>query len=144
MGHQLCRLMISEIQDAEPEGGFRNEGLAGWRAAAFPPHTVPGMSSAPDPAVVRRVSVVHGYQAAPDRHWFPWLDKQLASDGFTFTVVPLPDSETPAVRAWRETLAAAVGKVDAQTWFVGHSLGCITVLRYLGGLIQHVDRGRWT
>jgi hypothetical protein len=92
------------------------------------------MSTAPDLAAVRRVFVVHGYQAAPDRHWFPWLAEQLAADGFAVTVVALPDSETPVVRAWSETLAAAVGKVDAQTWFVGHSLGCITVLRYLGGL----------
>ena len=81
-----------------------------------------------------RVFVVHGYQAAPERHWFPWLAGQLAADGFAVTVVALPDSDTPQVGAWSKALAAAVGEVDAQTWFVGHSLGCITVMRYLAEL----------
>lgn len=93
------------------------------------------MSAVPQPSVPRRVFVVHGYQAAPDRHWFPWLVERLAADGFTVTVVALPESNNPEVQAWSAALTAAVSEVDAQTWFVGHSLGCITVLRHLSALV---------
>lgn len=83
------------------------------------------------PAAPPRVFVVHGYQAAPDRHWFPWLTGRLTAHGFAVTVIALPDSASPERQAWADAVGAAVGRVDADTWFVGHSLGCVTVLRYL-------------
>ena len=27
--------------------------------------------------------IVHGYQASPDSHWFPWLKRLLTADGHT-------------------------------------------------------------
>lgn len=95
------------------------------------------MSTAPAPH--RRAFVVHGYQAAPGRHWFPWLTRELEAAGVEVSVVALPDSDTPVRSSWAATLAAAVGPVDAGTWFVGHSLGGITVLRLLAALT-----GDWT
>ncbi|GGM14804.1 RBBP9/YdeN family alpha/beta hydrolase [Nakamurella endophytica] len=90
--------------------------------------------SDPETPPPRRAVVVHGYQAAPDRHWFPWLARELGAQGIAVTVVALPDSDHPDVRSWSEAVAAAVGRVDAGTWLIGHSLGCVTVLRHLGGL----------
>ena len=86
-----------------------------------------------------RAIVVHGYQANPGRHWFPWLDAELTAAGFAVTVVALPDSDHPDVGAWAHALTTAVGPVDAGTWLVGHSLGCVTVLRYLAA-----QPGEWT
>ncbi|NKY07141.1 serine hydrolase family protein, partial [Cellulomonas hominis] len=38
-----------------------------------------------------RVVVLHGYQAAPDAHWFGWLAADLARDGVGVHVPALPD-----------------------------------------------------
>ncbi|WP_298585415.1 alpha/beta hydrolase [uncultured Kocuria sp.] len=88
-----------------------------------------------DPAPdVRRVVVVHGYDAAPDQHWFPWLRDRLTADGVRTVVVELPEPSFPEAGAWQTALARAVGEPDRHTHLVGHSLGCITVLRHLAGL----------
>jgi uncharacterized protein len=83
---------------------------------------------------VRRVVVVHGYDAAPDSHWFPWLRDRLAADGVRTVLAELPEPSYPEAGAWSDAVARAVGEVDEHTCLVGHSLGCITLLRHLAGL----------
>lgn len=78
-----------------------------------------------------RAIIVHGYGASPENHWFGWLAEQLAASGVPTQIVRLPDSDTPAVDAWVETIGEAVGVPDDGTILVGHSLGCISLLRYL-------------
>ncbi|GAB2619098.1 alpha/beta hydrolase [Kocuria himachalensis] len=89
--------------------------------------------SAPEPDV-RRVVVVHGYDAAPDQHWFPWLRERLTAEGVRTVVVELPEPSFPEAGAWLDAVARAVGEPDRHTHLVGHSLGCITLLRHLAGL----------
>ena len=43
----------------------------------------------------------------------------------------MPDSETPKIDVWVHFLEKLVGKVDKDTFFVGHSIGCQTIMRYL-------------
>ncbi len=81
-----------------------------------------------------QVFVVHGYMASPEHHWFPWLQKTLASDGVHVAVLPMPQSDNPQAGAWDAVLRERIGEVDENTYFVAHSLGCITVLKYLSGL----------
>ncbi|HST72830.1 RBBP9/YdeN family alpha/beta hydrolase [Kocuria rosea] len=93
--------------------------------------------TAPVPAApVRRVAVVHGYDAAPDSHWFPWLRERLAARGVQVVLVELPEPSFPEAGAWLDAVGRAVGGVDEHTHLVGHSLGCITVLRHLARLPQ--------
>jgi len=83
---------------------------------------------------VHRVVVVHGYDAAPDSHWFPWLRRRLAAEGVRTVLVDLPEPSYPETGAWLDAVGRAVGEVDEHTHLVGHSLGCITLLRHLAGL----------
>ncbi|PWC06812.1 RBBP9/YdeN family alpha/beta hydrolase [Mycetocola zhujimingii] len=76
-----------------------------------------------------RIVVAHGYNAAPDRHWFPWLVEQFAPG--VVSVAALPNPTAPEPEPWVNALAATVGRVDDETILIGHSLGCITTLRYL-------------
>lgn len=82
----------------------------------------------------RRIFVVHGYTADSEQHWFPWLRSELSDESTRVTVLDLPNSSAPEPGPWISTLAAAVGHVDANTTLIGHSLGCITILRYLATL----------
>lgn len=82
----------------------------------------------------RRIFVIHGYTADSRQHWFPWLTAELSSDTTDVTVLDLPDSSAPEPNRWVGAVRDAVGHVDEETVLVGHSLGCITILRYLESL----------
>lgn len=83
---------------------------------------------------MKRVIIVHGWGGTPEEGWFPWLKRELESRGFIVTVPQLPDAEHPHIKTWVPALAAVVGKPDERTYFVGHSMGCQTIIRYLEGL----------
>ena len=76
-----------------------------------------------------RIIVAHGYNAAPNRHWFPWLVEQF--DPGLVTVPELPNPTAPELEAWVDTLSTAIGEVDEETILIGHSLGSVTTLRVL-------------
>ena len=82
-----------------------------------------------------RVFIVHGYTAAPDRHWFPWLKSRMETEHGAIVHVPaMPTPDTPCPMAWYDYLQSAIGTADENTYLIGHSLGCAAVLRYLAGM----------
>lgn len=81
-----------------------------------------------------RIVIVHGYQAHPAAHWFPWLAQQAADRGGRVDVVALPDADHPTRAGWDAAVADAIGEPDAGTWVIGHSLGSITALRWAAAL----------
>ncbi|GAA2437691.1 alpha/beta hydrolase [Actinomadura vinacea] len=82
----------------------------------------------------RRASIIHGYGASPEDHWFGWLAEQLTADGIPTTIPTLPNSLAPDPAQWTEAVRADVGTPDEDSVIVAHSLGCLTVLRYLRSL----------
>lgn len=85
----------------------------------------------PHPTPTARVVVLHGYQAAPTKHWFGWLATDLAADGVRVDVPALPDPDRPDLGTWTTAAHRAIGTPDAGTVVVGHSLGCVTALHAL-------------
>jgi uncharacterized protein len=79
----------------------------------------------------KRVFIVHGWASHPGDGWFPWLKAELEKHGFAVFVPAMPDPDVPKIETWIPALAAAVGTADADTYFVGHSIGCQTIIRYL-------------
>lgn len=79
----------------------------------------------------KRVYVVHGYGASPTRHWFPWLKESLSKQEIACKVLRMPDSSDPDPEAWIGHLSDNIEAPDEDTFFVGHSLGCVTLLKYL-------------
>jgi uncharacterized protein len=49
-------------------------------------------------------------------------------------VPQMPDAAEPSIEKWVKHLAQVVGTPDEQTFFVGHSIGCQTLLRYCESL----------
>ncbi|MET4097599.1 alpha/beta hydrolase [Arthrobacter sp. UYCu712] len=90
---------------------------------------------------VQRVVIVHGYAAAPDAHWFPWLQSTLQAEGIVATVAPLPNSDAPEAAAWEDVVSAELGVPDVGTVIVAHSLGAITALRVLAALPEPWELG---
>lgn len=82
----------------------------------------------------KHVYIIHGWGASPDSNWFPWLQQKLEDRGFIVTVPQMPHTLTPDFSAWLSYIQKIVGKVDNNTYLVGHSLGVITILRFLEAL----------
>lgn len=79
----------------------------------------------------KRVIIVHGWESHPDDGWFPWLKRELEAKDFAVVVPRMPEPSMPMIEPWVSRLAEVVGDVDEDTFFVGHSIGCQTILRYL-------------
>ncbi|HLS79764.1 MAG TPA: alpha/beta hydrolase [Nocardia sp.] len=82
----------------------------------------------------RRASIIHGYRATPDDHWFPWLAARLHAEGIPATVPALPGPTAPDPIDWARAVATDIGTPDGGSIIVAHSLGCLTVLRHLATL----------
>ncbi|MEK6849677.1 MAG: alpha/beta fold hydrolase [Nanoarchaeota archaeon] len=80
---------------------------------------------------MKRVFIVHGWEFSPNMNWYPWLKKELTPKGFSVHTPEMPDTTAPRIDAWVKTLAKAVGTPTKNTYFVGHSIGCQAILRYL-------------
>lgn len=80
---------------------------------------------------MKRVFLIHGWNGFPENHWFPWLKQQLEAKWFHVETPEMPDTKHPKRDAWVAKLSEIVGVPDEDTYFVGHSLGCITIVRYL-------------
>ena len=80
---------------------------------------------------MKRVFIIHGWGGYPTEGWFPWLKAELIARGYDATVLAMPNADWPKIEEWVPYLAAQVGTPTADTSFVGHSIGCQTILRYL-------------
>lgn len=78
---------------------------------------------------MKRAFIVHRWEGSPEEGWIPWLKEELEADGFDVTVPAMPDPDKPMIEAWVSHLAKEVGAVDSNTYFVGHSIGCQTIMR---------------
>ncbi|MFA5186121.1 MAG: alpha/beta hydrolase [Patescibacteria group bacterium] len=83
---------------------------------------------------MKRVFIIHGWDGFPEEGWFPWLKKELEAKGFGVSVPQLPEPSEPRIERWVPKLSEVVGQPDEQTYFVGHSMGCQTIVRYLESL----------
>ncbi len=89
----------------------------------------------------KRVFIFHGWDGYPEEGWFPWLKKELEARGFEVQVPQMPEASSPRIKNWVPALAAAVGEADDQTYFVGHSMGCQAIARYLELLPDNLKIG---
>ena len=79
----------------------------------------------------KRVFIIHGWGSSPERNWKPWLRNELEKRGFTVFVPAMPDTDNPTIEAWVNHLSKVIGTPDKNCYFIGQSIGCQTILRYL-------------
>lgn len=62
------------------------------------------------------------------------MQRELAAAGVEAAAPQFPDPKHPDIPAWLRVFDGAVGRPDDGLVLVGHSLGCLIVLRYLSDL----------
>jgi len=79
----------------------------------------------------KRVYIIHGWGFNADEKWYPWLKRELEAKGFDVFAPQMPNTNEPVIEEWVTYLAKLVGTPDKQTYFMGHSIGCQAIMRYL-------------
>lgn len=76
-----------------------------------------------------KVYILHGWDGYPDEPLFRWLEKNLKENRFEVIIPAMPHPENPTIGDWVKM--ASELESDEETIFVGHSIGCQTILRTL-------------
>jgi predicted alpha/beta hydrolase family esterase len=79
----------------------------------------------------KKVIFVPGFTGVDGNGWPDWLGRELTKYGFEFSLLPMPNVMCPEVHEWLDFLIEQKIKVNKDTYFIGHSLGCITIARFL-------------
>jgi hypothetical protein len=90
---------------------------------------------------MKRVFIIHGWDGRPDEPMLRWLRCQLEEKGFAVISPAMPIPDTPDIEAWIEKLKRVVKKPDEKTYFIGHSIGCQAILRYVEKLPPGIKIG---
>lgn len=80
---------------------------------------------------MKKAFLIHGWDGNPENAWFPWLKSELESHGFSVSAPAMPHSDEPKIEEWVSALAKEVGECGDALYFVGHSIGCQAILRYI-------------
>lgn len=85
---------------------------------------------------MKRAIIVHCWSGYPEYCWYPYAKKELEKHGFTVLVPAMPETDAPKLSLWLPELRRVVGVPDDETFLVGHSSGCVTIMRYLESLTE--------
>lgn len=90
---------------------------------------------------MKKVVIVHCWSGYPEYCWYPQTKKELEAKGFEVLVPAMPDIDLPKLSLWLPKLKETIGEPDEDLYLVGHSAGCITILRYLEQLPHNKQVG---
>jgi len=80
----------------------------------------------------RRAFIIHGWGGSPHGNdWLPWAKNKLENKGYEVILPLMPDPIYPKIEIWIPFLSQVVGEVREDDIFIGHSIGCQTILRFL-------------
>lgn len=90
---------------------------------------------------MRRAIIVHCWDGHPEYCWYPATKDELEVAGFSVKVPTMPDTAQPEISKWLPKLNEAIGAPDENTYLIGHSIGCATIMRYLESLPPNYKLG---
>lgn len=80
---------------------------------------------------MNKIYILHCWEGTKDDGWYPWLDKKISNENNKVIRFNMPNTENPKIEEWVSELDKQVDILDENTYFIGHSIGCQTILRYL-------------
>ena len=86
---------------------------------------------------MKTVYLIHGWGGSSKGGWFDWLKEELTKRKIKVYAFDMPNTEHPKIEDWVKHLEKNIKEVDEETYFVGHNIGCQTIMRYLEKLPKH-------
>ncbi len=92
---------------------------------------------------MKKVYLIHGWGGTGSGGWFDWLKLELPRKGFQVESFDMPNTEHPKIEEWIKYLEEKINldEIDEETYFIGHSIGCQTIMRFLEKLHKHKKVG---
>jgi uncharacterized protein len=91
---------------------------------------------------MKRVFLIHGWDGSPEEPMQRWIKKSLETKGFEVYAPKMPHPDKPEIKSWIKKIKEVVGQVNKEDVFIGHSVGCQAVLRYIEKLDKNEERVR--
>ena len=79
---------------------------------------------------MKKLYLIHGWGGSSEGGWFDLLKKRLSEKGVEVISFDLPNTDYPEIEAWVEEVNKKVS-VEDETYLLGHSMGCQTIMRFL-------------
>jgi hypothetical protein len=89
----------------------------------------------------KKVYMIHGWGGSSKDNWFPWMKAELEKRNIEVKVLDMPDTENPKIETWVKHLENEIKDIDEHTYFMGHSIGCQTIIRFIEKLPKHKKIG---
>lgn len=87
---------------------------------------------------MKRAYLIHGWGGSSSSEpWFDWLKKESKKKNIKIISLDMPNTNHPKIEEWVGFLEENIKDVDEHTYFIGHSIGCQTIIRYLEKLHKH-------
>ena len=88
--------------------------------------------------IMKKAYIIHGWSGSSSSEpWFSWLKEELTKKGFNVVIFDMPNTDNPKIEEWVGFLQKKIKDVDEKTYFIGHSIGCQTIMRFLEKLPKH-------
>lgn len=86
---------------------------------------------------MKNVLILHGTDNNSQKHWFPWLKKELEKRGYNVWVPDLPHADKPNIERYNAFIFPR-WEFTNETIIVGHSSGSVAIL----GILEHLPKNR--
>jgi len=92
---------------------------------------------------MKKVYLIHGWGGRSEGGWFDWLKDELTKKGDKVVALNMPNTDAPKIEEWVGYLETAIDaeNLNEKTFFVGHSIGCQTIMRFLEKIHKHKKIG---
>ncbi|MDP1694340.1 MAG: alpha/beta hydrolase [Candidatus Woesearchaeota archaeon] len=90
---------------------------------------------------MKKVILVHRWDGNPSADWYPWLKEEVEKKNIHVFIPEMPEPSKPKIEKWVSFLKKEIKDVDEETFFVGHSIGCQTIMRYIETLEEKTKIG---
>lgn len=83
--------------------------------------------------------IIHGWGRDSNLAWIKNLEKKLKEKNFEVYAFDMPNTFAPKIEEWVKFLEQQINSenINEETWFVGHSIGAQTIMRFLEKLHKH-------
>jgi serine hydrolase len=81
--------------------------------------------------MVKKAYIIHMWGGNSISCWIPWLKEELQNEGIEAITPDMPDADAPDIEKWANCMQEKAPGPDNETCFVGHGIGCQSIVRYL-------------
>ena len=80
---------------------------------------------------MKKIYLVHCWDGTSSDGWYPWIEEKINDQNIKLIKFDMPNTANPKIDEWVDYLNNKVELLNEETYFIGHSIGCQTILRYL-------------